>query len=137
MMLSFRERVLEPFFTEAEITARAYYDKKGLRRTSPRASLGFDTVDQIVITLARGLRKRSQIFDTFGYLYHCYQIKDVQEDLGHIGEKDTLEPLKRETVLKYEKEAIKFLHTAINRDSKIKEDIINAIRKEYGSSENK
>lgn len=136
-MLSFRERVLEPFFTEAKITARSYYDRKGLRRTSPRASLGSDAVDKIIIDVAKGLRKKSKIFDTFGYLYHCYQILDVQEDLGRYIKDGKFEPLKRETVLKYEKQAIEFVHSAIRLDSRIKNKIINAIKEEHEKSNSK
>lgn len=135
-MLSFRERVLEPFFEEAGVVIRDYYDSRGLKRTTPRQSIGYDTVDIIILDIARGLRKRSQIFDTFGYLYHCYQRQDVQEDLGRFIQEGVFKPLERETILKYEKEAIKFLHTRIIKDSKVKDRIIRAIREEYEKSKN-
>ena len=135
-MLSFRERVLEPFFAEAGVVTRDYYDRKGLKRTTPRQSIGYDTVDKIIIDIARGLRKRSQIFDTFCYLYHCHQREDVQEDLGRFMQEGKIKPLERETVLKYEKEAIKFLHAKIINNMEIKDRIIGAIREEYGRSKN-
>ena len=133
-MLRFRERVLEPFFAEAKISIRSYYDRKDLKRTTPRKALGYDSVDLIIIDLARGLRKQPQIFDTFGYLYYCHQREDVQQNLGRID--GGTEPHKRDTILSYEKDAIKYIHDETNRNSKIRKKIIDAIKVEYERSKN-
>ena len=136
-MLKFREKVLEPFAEEAKIKLIDYYSKKGMTRSDPAENYGYDTVDDIIYEIAKGLRKKKQLFDTFGFLYHCYQIVQVREFLGSSDGSSKIKSLDRNTVLKYQRQAIKFIHDTVKSSKKLKNEIIENLKKEYDKASNK
>jgi hypothetical protein len=135
-LLGFREDILEPYIEEAGLKTVDYFFRKGMKRQALVGSYGYDATDDIIYEAAKSFRRKFSLFKTFGYLYHCLRIKDVQEELGKYDENNRFKPLERETILKYKSQIKKLIHERISQDRKLKSKIIQTIKEEYEKSSN-
>jgi hypothetical protein len=136
-MKNFREDILDPFIDEAGLRSVDYFNKKGIKQAAPAGSHGYDAADDIIYEVAKRHKRKKSLFKTFGDLYHCLLIIDVQEELGKFDENNKFKPLKKDTILSYKRKVIKLIHNTINQDHRIKKKLIETIKKEYEKACNK
>ena len=133
-MKRFREDILEPFADAANIKLVDYYAKKGLRPLDSAESYEYDSVDNIIFEIAKKFRKKRSVFDTFSYLYQCYNEKETQEFLTRITPSGEIKIPERNSVLRYKRQAVKLIHDEVEKDPKKlkRQEIIEALKREYG-----
>ncbi|MBC2714923.1 MAG: hypothetical protein HF978_06400 [Desulfobacteraceae bacterium] len=131
---NFRKKILLPYAEEAGIDLFQYLSKRGLITTTKECNHNpdYNDTDILINGVAKGLGSSSKKLDTFALLYGCHHIEKVSEFLDYYDKKNKRhKPLEVETVQKYDREAIKYIHETIDRDPDLKSKIILALKEEY------
>jgi hypothetical protein len=137
----FREDIKDNFIWELNITPSDYDERRGASRIHQSSSMKpykYDDADKIIINTAhKCLQKKRQLLRVFSIGYHCYTLQQMQTLLSDYAHKDVAGLLPKTTIQTYMNRVIDEITKMINNNDLLRQDIHNAIKKEYERRNNR
>ena len=118
-----RMKIKDEFIAEIGINPRYYDKKRGVAPPYGQDEYEYDEFDMIITKTTNELLRakkskqtrkyksegQESMLDVFWYLYACFSVKETSEMVLKRNKNNKLEPIKEDTVKRYEREVIKLV----------------------------